>query len=141
MSSSREKLALLRVRALALRERAVVLAGAFTEPALRECVARLLLGIDEEIDWLDRRGKAASLPRLQAFLPGTTATVAVLESALRRMGRHAAMKALSAMPEFARALEDACAEPAARRARPPSKRSPARRRTKAAARAPRRGPA
>jgi hypothetical protein len=121
--SAREKLGILRARALALHERASVLLDAFTDPDVRDCAGRLMLGIDEELAWLDARGQTYSLPHLTAFLPGTTAAVALLEEVLQRVGRHPDKKTLAAHPELARALEDACAEPAARRARRPGVRA------------------
>jgi hypothetical protein len=121
--SAREKLGILRARAVALRERARALQDAFTDPAVRDCAGGLILGIDEELAWLDARGETHALPHLKAFLPGTTAAVALLEDVLQRVGRHPDRKALAAHPELARALEDACTEPAARRARRPGRRA------------------
>ena len=117
--SAREKLGILRARALALRERARVLLDAFTDPDVGDCARSLMLGIDEELAWLDARGETYSLPHLKAFLPGTTAAVELLEDVLRRVGRHPDKRTLAAHPKLARALEEACAEPAARRARRP----------------------
>ena len=114
----REKHRILRTRALALRERARVLEDAFQDPAARRCVEGLLLGIEEELHWLEAHGDVAPLPAVTSFLPGTTDAVALLEGLLRRQGRNAGLKAaLATHPDLPRALVRASGEPAARRKR------------------------
>ena len=114
----REKHRILRTRALALRERARVLEDAFLDPATRRCVEHLLLGIEEELAWLDANGDTAPLPQVAAFLPGTTDAVGLLEGVLRKDGANAGLKhALAHVPDLSRALVRASGEPAARRNR------------------------
>jgi hypothetical protein len=114
----REKHRILRTRALALKDRARVLADAFLDPSTRRCVEHLLLGIDEELAWLDAHGRAAPLPTVAEFLPGTTEAIGLLERLLRQDGRGVVLKAaLIGLPDLSRALVKASAEPAARKGR------------------------
>lgn len=114
---TREKFSILRARAVRLRERARALENAFTDAAMKACIASIILGIDDTLAWLDARGDDDHLPKVDALLPGTTSAVSLLEDVLRHHGRNRELRAMvTAMPGLARALDDVAAEKAARRA-------------------------
>jgi hypothetical protein len=84
-----EKLGVLRARAMALRQRAILLAGQFTAPSTRNHVEAVILRLQEELEWLDDATEAVPLPRLADFLPGTTARLEALTQLRRIHGPHA----------------------------------------------------
>jgi hypothetical protein len=88
-----EKLSVLRARALALRQRAVWLAGQFTTPSTRSHVDAVILRLDDELAWLENATAAEELPRLSRFLPKTTERLEALAELLRTQGRHALPRA------------------------------------------------
>jgi hypothetical protein len=84
-----EKLGVLRARAMALRQRAILLAGHFKTPSTRRQVELVILRLEEELDWLAGATEAEPLPRLPHFLPRTTARLEALTELLRIQGPHA----------------------------------------------------
>lgn len=114
----REKHMLLRARALALRDRVVVLAYFFTHPDVQPCIAGLLRGVDDELAWLDRFGAVAPLPHVETFLAGTAVAVGLLEQFSTPDRRKISLALLLTNPALAQALADARAEAVARDARP-----------------------
>ena len=84
-----EKRLLLRARATALRERALALVDAFTEPVMTDRVGAVLSELDDELVRLDRGTEQTPLPRLSQYLPTIAARIEALEMMLRTYGRHA----------------------------------------------------
>jgi hypothetical protein len=84
-----EKLGVLRARAVALRQRAVLLVGQFTIPSTRSHVEEVILRLEEELDWLEDATETEPMPRLAHFLPETTERLEALTELLRTQGPHA----------------------------------------------------
>jgi hypothetical protein len=112
--SPREKNALLRARARALRRRAELLQDTFNQPSVKELISAVMLRIDDEIDWVAHVDDPAALPLLRNFLPRTIRTLELLDVLLRTRGRNADVSDVEELEALAAQLAEQADETSVR---------------------------
>jgi hypothetical protein len=108
---SREKVAILRARAKALRERAITVQQTFTHPSMKARATAVLVAIERELERLEAIDAGGGLPALKGFLPAPTAHLKELEAILRSAGPHVATHAAASTPEPSRQTNRKVADP------------------------------